>query len=159
MFASPPPPPGGEMSKKEIKMSALMTFVKLNLYDSFLDHTILPLQAAYHSWTIGWEQGYKFSGNCLNSGFHEVQTPALLFIFALDAFSPDSHTFSGFFFQVSLHPCGKSVMVEKIISKCDEFVKKNNNNFRYYLPRSCVVTDTRTACYSHAGDWKNESPS
>ena len=27
--------------------------------------------------------GCKFSGNCLNSGFHEVQIPALLFIFSL----------------------------------------------------------------------------
>ena len=28
-------------------------------------------------------QGCKFLGNCLNSGFHEVQIPALLFIFSL----------------------------------------------------------------------------
>ena len=28
-------------------------------------------------------QGCKFSGNCLNSGFHEVQIPALLFIFSV----------------------------------------------------------------------------
>ena len=26
-------------------------------------------------------QGCKFSGNCLNSGLHEAQIPALLFIF------------------------------------------------------------------------------
>ena len=28
------------------------------------------------------KQGCKFSGNCLNSGFHEVQIPALLFVFS-----------------------------------------------------------------------------
>ena len=27
-------------------------------------------------------QGCKFSGNCLNSGFHEVKIPALIFIFS-----------------------------------------------------------------------------
>ena len=27
-------------------------------------------------------QGCKFSGNCLNTGFHEAQSPALLFIFS-----------------------------------------------------------------------------
>ena len=55
-----------------------------------------------------FSQGCKFSGNYLNSGFHEVQIPKLLCIFqlVLEAFSPDSQTFSGFFFlQVSLHSC------------------------------------------------------
>ena len=32
---------------------------------------------------VKWSlQGCKFSGNCLNSGFHEVQIPTLLFIFS-----------------------------------------------------------------------------
>ena len=55
-------------------------------------------------------QGCKFSGNCLNSGFHEVQIPALLFIFSpflrilaqIRAFFSE---ISGSSPQVSLHPC------------------------------------------------------
>ena len=51
------------------------------------------------------DQGCKFSGNCLNSGFHEVRFPPFFYFQPfVEAFSPDSHTFSGFSLQVSLHP-------------------------------------------------------
>ena len=55
------------------------------------------LWSATHCATIC--QGCKFSSNCINSGFHEAQIPALLFIFSpfLEAFSLDSRMFSGFF--------------------------------------------------------------
>ena len=51
-------------------------------------------------------QGCKFSGNCLNSGLHEAQIPALLFIFSpFWRLLVQIHTFSGFYLEVSLHPC------------------------------------------------------
>ena len=49
-------------------------------------------------------QGCKFSDYCLNSGCHEVQISVLFIYFqpTLEAFRPDSPTFSGVFLKINL---------------------------------------------------------
>ena len=76
-------------------------------------------------------QGCKFFCNSRDSGFHEVQIPAFLFIFSpfcrlfapiLIIFQAFHSAFQPFFLQASLHPC---IIVHQHVSKSTTVAKIN----------------------------------
>ena len=96
-------------------------------------------------------QGCKFSGNCLNSGLHGAQIPALLFIFSLfwRLFNWDSHTFSGFFLEVSLHPwvwdaCHNSCTSKRYLWWLGKFTDWHNYSWLWQAPQ--LTSNVNPSC-------------
>ena len=108
--------------------------------------------------TLQWygyfsHQGCKFSGNCLNSGFHEVQISALLFIFShFGRLLAQIHTlFQAFSFRSAYIPESFIVIFMQNyvlhIWKKRKNISEEKNVKLYPNPKSCLSkSPSQTSC-------------